>query len=330
MSFRKLVTTALLATPLAIPLGFAAAPASAQDVYPSRPIRLVVPQSAGSGGDVVARLLGERIGQTLGQSVVIDNRPGANGIIGASYVAKQPADGYTVMLAGVSQVSFNQHLYASLPYDAQKDFTFISPVVDTPFVLVASKASGIDSIKHFVEKARTKPGGLSYGSAGVGNSTHLAMEMLADKLGLKLTHVAYKGSGPALTGVIGGEVDAMVSVLGAALPQITGGNVVPLAILGQQRASQLPNVPTAREAGVDVPVMPGWYALLGPANMDPKIVNRLNAAVQSFLNDPQVRTKLASLYLDPLTGSADAIRKRALTDSRVWGDFIARRGIQNS
>lgn len=323
--FRKLATTALLTS-----FAFAAMPASAEDAYPSRPIRLVVPQSAGSGGDVVARLLGEKLGQSLGQSIVIDNRPGANGIIGAGYVAKQPADGYTVMLAGVSQVSFNQHLYTSLPYDAQKDFTFIAPVVDTPFVLVVSKASGITSVKSFIEKAKTKPGGLSYGSAGVGNSTHLAMEMLADKLGLKMTHVAYKGSGPALTGVIGGEVDAMVSVFGAALPQITGGTVVPVAIVGQKRAPQLPNVPTVKEAGLDVPVMPGWYALLGPADMDPKIVAKLNAAVQSFLADPQIKSKLASLYLDPLTGSADAIKKRAVTDSKVWGDFITKRGIQNN
>ncbi|CAG9168655.1 tripartite tricarboxylate transporter substrate binding protein [Cupriavidus respiraculi] len=323
--FRPLISAALAGV-----FAFTAAGVQAQEGFPNRPIRLVVPQSAGSGGDVVARLLGEKLGKDLGQSVVVDNRPGANGIIGASFVAKQPADGYTVLLAGVSQVSFNQHLYKSLPYDAQKDFTFIAPVVDTPFVLVASKASGITSMAGFIEKAKTKPGGLSYGSAGVGNSTHLAMEMLADKAGIKLTHVAYKGSGPALTGVIGGEVDAMVSVLGAALPQIGGGNVVPVAIVGQKRAQQLPNVPTVREAGLDVPVMPGWYALLGPADMDPKIVARLNASVQAFLNDAQVRNKLAGLYLEPLSGSAGAIKQRAVSDAKVWGDFIQQRGIQNS
>lgn len=325
--YRRILSAALVAAAT-----LQAVPASAQDSYPTRPVRLVVPQSAGSGGDVVARLLGEKLGQELGQSIVVDNRPGANGIIGASFVAKQPPDGYSVMLAGVSQISFNQHLYASLPYNAQKDFTFIAPVVDTPFVLVVSKASGITSMQGFIERAKQKEkaGGLSYGSAGVGNSTHLAMEMIADKLGIKMTHVAYKGSGPALTGVIGGEVDAMVSVLGAALPQITGGNVVPVAIVGQQRAKQLPNVPTMKEAGVEVPVMPGWYALVGPAGMDQKVVARLNAAVQSFLADPQVKAKLAALYLDPLTGSAESIRQRAVTDSRVWGDFISKRGIQNS
>ncbi|WP_354683325.1 tripartite tricarboxylate transporter substrate binding protein [Cupriavidus necator] len=323
--YRRLFSLALVSAAL-----MHAVPGSAQEGYPDRPIRLVVPQSAGSGADVVARLLGQKLGQELHQSIVVDNRPGANGIIGASFVAKQPSDGYSLMLAGVSQISFNQHLYASLPYNAQKDFTFVAPVVDTPFVLVVSKASGITSVQSFIEKAKQKTGGLTYGSAGVGNSTHLAMEMIGDKLGIKMTHVAYKGSGPALTGVIGGEVDAMVSVLGAALPQITGGNVVPLAIVGQKRAKELPNVPTIKEAGVDTPVMPGWYALVGPAGMDPKVVAKLNSAVQAFLADPQVKVKLASLYLDPIAGSADTIKQRALTDSRVWGDFIRKRGIRNS
>lgn len=322
--YRLLISATLAAT-------FAMSPAAAMAAdYPDRPIRLVVPQSAGSGGDVVARLLAEKLGAELGQSIVVDNRPGANGIVGTAFVAKQPADGYTLLLTGVSQVSFNQHLYRSLAYDPQKDFTYIAPVVDTPFVLVASKASGIRSMASFLDKARAKPGGLTFSSAGVGNSTHLAMEMLADKAGIKLTHVAYKGSGPALTGVIAGEVDAMVSVLGTALPQIASGNVVPVAVIGDQRVPQLPNVPTAREAGLDLPVMPAWYALLGPADMDPRIVARLNASVQRFLADPRIRSKLAALYLDPLTGSADAIKQRALSDSKTWGDFIRKRGIQNS
>ncbi|WP_454727459.1 MULTISPECIES: Bug family tripartite tricarboxylate transporter substrate binding protein [Cupriavidus] len=304
--------------------------AQAEDAFPSRPVRMIVPQSAGSGGDVVARLLSDRLSQDLGQSIVVDNRPGANGIVAMSTVAKAPPDGYTVLLTGVSQISFNPHLYASLPYNPQKDYTFISPVVDTPFVLVASKASGITSAQSFIDKARQKPGGLTFSSAGVGNSTHLAMEVVADKLNLKMTHVAYKGSGPALTGVVAGEVDAMVSVLGAALPQITGGTVVPVAIVGAQRVKELPNVPTLKEAGIDAPLMPSWYALVGPAGMDPKIVTRLNAAVQSALADPQVRAKLASLYLFPVVGTADAIQRRAVTESKVWGDFIRKRGIQSS
>ncbi|WP_237380463.1 MULTISPECIES: tripartite tricarboxylate transporter substrate binding protein [unclassified Cupriavidus] len=304
--------------------------AHADESFPNRPIRMIVPQSAGSGGDVVARLLGERLSQDLGQSIVVDNRPGANGIVAMSTVAKAQPDGYTVLLTGVSQLSFNPHLYATLPYDPQKDYTFISPVVDTPFVLLASKASGITSVQSFIDKAKTKPGGLSFSSAGVGNSTHLAMEVVADKLGLKMTHVAYKGSGPALTGVVAGEVDAMVSVLGAALPQVTGGTVVPVMIIGQNRVKELPNVPTVKEAGIDVPLMPSWYALVGPAGLDAKTVAKLNAAVQAALADPQVKAKLSALYLYPVVGSPAQIKQRAASESKVWGDFIRKRGIQSS
>lgn len=323
--YRRLMVSAFIASAV-----LCHGAAQAQDAYPNRPIRMIVPQSAGSGGDVVARLLSDRLSQDLGQSIVVDNRPGANGIVAMSTVAKAAPDGYTVLLTGVSQISFNPHLYASLPYNPQKDYTFISPVVDTPFVIVASKASGITSVQSLMDKARHKAGGLTFSSAGVGNSTHLAMEVVADKLGLKMTHVAYKGSGPALTGVVAGEVDVMVSVLGAALPQVTGGTVVPVAIVGPQRVKELPNVPTLKEAGVDVPLMPSWYALVGPAGLDAKIVARLNTAVQAALADPQIKAKLASLYLFPVVGSADAIRQRASSESKVWGDFIRKRGIQAS
>lgn len=323
--YRLLISAALAAT-----FAMTSTAATAADAYPDRPIRLIVPQSAGSGGDVVARLLADKLGAELGQSIVVDNRAGANGIVGTAFVAKQPADGYTLLLTGASQVTFNQHLYKSLAYDPQKDFTYIAPVVDTPFVVVASKASGISSMASFIDKARAKPGGLTFSSAGVGNSTHLAMEVLADKAGVKMTHVAYKGSGPALTGVIAGEVDAMVSVLGTALPQIASGNVVPVAVIGDKRVPQLPNVPTVKEAGLTLPAIPAWYALLGPANLDPKIVSRLNQAVQRFLADPQVRGKLAGLYLDPVSGSAESIKQRAFGESKTWGEVIRKLGIQNS
>ncbi|RCJ05620.1 Bug family tripartite tricarboxylate transporter substrate binding protein [Cupriavidus necator] len=323
--YRRLIASALIGSAV-----LCHGSAQAEDAFPNRPIRMIVPQSAGSGGDVVARLIGDRLSQDLGQSIVVDNRPGANGIVAMTTVAKAQPDGYTVLLAGVSQISFNPHLYASLPYNPQNDYTFISPVVDTPFVLVASKASGITSVQSFVDKARHKPGGLTFSSAGVGNSTHLAMEVVAEKLGLKMTHAAYKGSGPALTGVVAGEVDAMVSVLAAALPQVTGGTVVPLAIIGQQRVKELPNVPTLKEAGIDVPLMPSWYALVGPAGMDPRTVSKLNAAVQAALADPRFKTKLSALYLYPVVGSSDAIRQRAMSESKIWGEFIRKRGIQSS
>ncbi|SEI60502.1 Tripartite-type tricarboxylate transporter, receptor component TctC [Achromobacter sp. NFACC18-2] len=304
-----------------------AAQAGATEGFPNHPVRLIVPQSAGSGGDVVARLLGEKIGAVLGQSVVVENRPGANGIIAASFVAKAPADGYTLMLAGVSQMSFNPRLYKSLAYQADKDFTYISPVVDTPFLLVASKSSGIKSLKELQTAAKAKPGALSFASAGAGNSTHLSTEMIAEAAGIKLMHVPFKGSGPALNAVLGGQVDLMTSVLGAALPQVKAGNLVPLAVLAESRAPDLPDVPTLREAGLQAPVMPGWFAVVGPAAMDKDVVSRLNAAVQASLADNAIQERLRALYLVPIPGTAQDIARRAATDAEVWGAFIQRAGV---
>ncbi|AOB33919.1 ABC transporter substrate-binding protein [Bordetella sp. H567] len=303
-------------------------PASAQAAYPEHPIRLVVPQSAGSGGDVVARLLSDKVGSLLGAPVVVENKPGANGIVAASAVAKSPADGYTLLLAGVSLMSFNPKLYKNLSYDADKDFTYVAPVVDTPFVLVAGKSSPYKSLAQLITKAKAAPDSVTYASAGAGNSTHLATEMMASATGIKLKHVPYKGSGPALNAVIGGQVDLMTSVLGSALPQILGNNITPLAVLAEHRAPDLPDVPTLKEAGVDAPTMPGWFAVVGPAGLDAAVVTKLNKAFQSAVDDPAINKKLKDLYFVPLRGSAEQMRARASSDAQVWGSFIERSGVQ--
>ncbi|MGV2895509.1 Bug family tripartite tricarboxylate transporter substrate binding protein [Achromobacter sp. AGC78] len=319
---------AVLVSALAF-IGHAAqAQAQAQPAYPDHPVRLIVPQSAGSGADVVARLLSEKMASALGASVVVENKPGANGIVATSYVAKAPADGYTLLLAGVSQMSFNPKLYKSLPYDANKDFTYIAPVVDTPFVLVAGKNSPYKNLPQLLAAAKATPDSITFASAGAGNSTHLSTEMIAAGAGIKLRHVPYKGSGPALNAVIGGQVDVMTSVLGSALPQIEAGNVIPLAILAEQRASDLPNVPTLKEAGIQAPAMPGWFALVGPAGTDGAIVSKLNGAIQAAIADPAVNKRLKDLYFVPMTGSADAMRARAENDAKVWGEFITSTGVQ--
>lgn len=302
--------------------------AHAQPSYPDHAVRLVVPQSAGSGADVVARLISEKLASGLGASVVVENKPGANGIVATSYVAKSPADGYTLLLTGVSQMSFNPKLYKNLPYDADRDFTYIAPVVDTPFVLVAGKNSPYTTLPKLLAAARAKPDYVTFASAGAGNSTHLSTEMIADGAAIKLKHVPYKGSGPALNAVIGGQVDLMTSVLGSALPQIQGGNVIPLAVLADQRATDLPDVPTLKEAGIEAPAMPGWFAVVGPAGLDPSVVKKVNEAVQAAINDPAINKKLKDLYFIPLAGTAEQMRARADEDARVWGEFIARTGIQ--
>jgi tripartite-type tricarboxylate transporter receptor subunit TctC len=305
-----------------------APPAARADAYPDHPVRLIVPQSAGSGGDVVARLMADKMGVALAASVVVENRPGANGIVAMSYVAKAPADGYTLLLAGVSQMSFNPALYKALPYDPAKDYTYVAPVVDTPFVLLANKDVAYKTLSQLIAAAKAAPGRITFASAGAGNSTHLSTEMIASGAGIQLKHIPYKGSAPALNAVIGGQVELMTSVLGSALPQIRAGNVVPLAVLADRRAADLPDVPTVKEAGLTVPPMPGWFAIVGPAGMAKTVTDKLNAAVQTAIADPAVSKKLEELYFVPLQGSAEQMRTRAAEDAKFWGAFIAKTGIR--
>lgn len=312
----------LLALSLAAVAVFHSGVSTAQDSYPNRPIRIIVPQAAGSGGDLLARLMAEKVGPRIGQSIVVENRPGANGVLAANFVKADTSAGYTLLLTGVSVLSFNQSLYRQLPYRPLEDFAYIAPVADTAFIFVASKASGIASFKDFLDRAKRRDGAVNYASAGVGNSSHLAAEMIAARTGTKLTHVPYKGSTPILMALQTGEVEVTVGIPNSAGPLIRDGRAVGLAVMGDQRLSELPNVPTFKELGFPVPAMPGWYALVGPANMKPEHVAKLNQQVQDFLNDPETKSKLASMALTPIPGTAQQIRARAAADAEVWGDLI--------
>lgn len=297
--------------------------------YPTRPIKLVIPQAPGSGADVVGRMLAEHMTNTLKQPVVVDNKPGANGIIASQFVQREPADGYTLMLTSVSLVSFNQFLYKNVPYDPLKDFTFIAPVADAGFVLVASVNSGIKSWDDLVKKAKAKPDDVKFASAGIGNSTHLYSEMIGARSDMKLRHIPYKSSGPALMAVVSGEADLMTVTTATGLAQIKGGKVVALAQSGEKRSPQLPDTPLLKELAPNLPALPGWYALIGPAKMEPKITEKIAGAVNQFLKDPPVAQKLTDLFLFPIPGTPTDIQKRAENEAKVWGGFIRDLNIQN-
>jgi tripartite-type tricarboxylate transporter receptor subunit TctC len=318
---RSAIALATLALALAAPL------VQAQD-YPSRPIKLVLPQPPGSGSDLVGRMLADKMAQELKQPVVVDNRPGANGVLAQQIVVKEPGDGYTLMLTSVSLVSFNQFMYKNVPFDPVKDFTFIAPVADASFVLVASNASGIKSWADLVRRAKDKPDAITYASGGIGNSTHLYTEMIARRSGMSLRHIPYKGSGPALMATVSGETDVMVSTTAVALPQVQAGRIVALAQSGDARAAQLPDVPLLKELNAQVPALPGWYALVGPAKMDPKVVQKLSTAVNNFLADPAVKAKLVEQFLFPIPGTPAQIQKRGETEANLWGGLIRELKIQ--
>jgi tripartite-type tricarboxylate transporter receptor subunit TctC len=301
--------------------------AFAQD-YPTRPVKLVVPQATGSGGDIVARLMADHMSKDLGQTVFVDNKPGANGIVGSADVAHAAPDGYTIELTSVSIAAFNQFMYKSVPYDAMKDFTYIAPVADASFLVVASTKSGIKTWDDFVKKAKANPDTLTFGSAGAGNSTHLYMEMIGRKAGLKLRHIPYKGSAPALMSIVAGETDVMVVPTVVAFAQLQAGKLVALAQSGDKRSPKMPDIPLLKELNADVPPLPGWYAVVGPAKMDPKVVQKLAAAVNAFLKDPAMAAKLNDQYLQPIPGTPEGIQRRAEQEAKVWGGLIRELNIQ--
>jgi tripartite-type tricarboxylate transporter receptor subunit TctC len=320
---RRLLLSSLASLALVSACGLAAA----QD-FPSRPIKLVIPQAPGSGADVVGRMLADFMARELKQSVVVDNKPGANGIIASQMVQREPADGYTLLLTSVSLVSFNQFLYKNVPYDPLKDFTFVAPVADAGFALVASNNSGIKSWDDLVKKAKAQPEGLTFASAGLGNSTHLYSEMIALRSGFKLRHIPYKSSGPALMAVVSGEADLMTVTTATGLAQIKAGKVVGLAQSGDVRSPQLPDLPLLKELAPSIPALPGWYALVAPAKMDPRVTQKLATVVNHFLSDPAMKQKLVDQFLFPIPGTPADIQKRAENEARVWGGLIRDLKIQ--
>lgn len=315
---------------VALTLASAGACALAQPAYPSRAITLVVPVAAGGAADALARTWAERVGHSLGQPVVVDNRPGANGSVAASYVAKQAPNGYTILFASTSNMSLNPFSYKSLSYDPMKDFDPVLMLAGTSQVLVTSAATGIRSLDDLVKAAKAKPGGLDFGSAGKGNSTHLNIEFLAQHYGLQMTHVPYKGAAPAMVGLIGGETQLVADAVVSVVPQVKGGRVVPLLIFGSQRSAAFPGVPTIFEAGLKDYPAGGWYGLMVPKGTPKEVVARLNNETVKFWADPGVKQRMAALYMDPPSAlGPEAVTQTMKNEAAIWGPVITRLGIQN-
>lgn len=311
-------------------LMLACVPAHAQQAYPSRAITLVVPVAAGGAADALARAWADHAGKSLGQSVVVDNKPGANGGVAAAYVAKQPPNGYTVLFGSTSNMSLNPFSYKSLSYDPLKDFDPVSMLAGTSQVLVTNTASGIQSLDDLVKRAKARPGELNYGSAGKGNSTHLNVEFLAQHFGLQMTHVPYKGAAPAMVGLIGGETQLVADAVVSVVPQMKGGRVVPLVVFGSQRSPAMPHVPTVYEAGLKDFPAGGWYGLMVPRGTPGPAIALLTEETRKFWADPSVRQRMDTLYMDPPTAlGPDAVTQTMRKEAAVWGPIITRLGISN-
>lgn len=266
--------------------------------YPSRPITLVVPYPAGGSADILGRLVGQKLSTKIGQPVVVENKGGAGTAIGARAVAEAQADGYTLLMGTVSSQAINPAM-AKVGYDPVKDFTPVAPVASIPFVLVANPASPYHSVADVIAAAKVSPGTLSYASAGPGTSNHLAGEMLANAAKVKLLHVPYRGSAPALADVLANHVPLMFDLQTTSLPQIRTGKLRPLAMTSAQRSSLLPDVPTVAESGLPGFEVSAWFGVFAPAAVPPAIVNQLNAALMAVLKTPESEKGLREIGTDP-------------------------------
>ena len=296
-SSRRAVLVVLL---LGIASGAGLGPAFAQP-FPSRPIRLVVPFPPGGPTDIVARPLAQMLGESLKQSVIVDNRGGAGGLIGADLVAKSPPDGYTLLMGTVGTNAINGALYRKLPYDPVRDFTPITLVASAPIAVVVNPRAGIASVKDLIAQAKSNPGKMSFGSAGNGTPGHLTGEMFATAAGVSLQHVPYKGSAPAITDLLGNQIPMMFDPLQSVIQHVRSGKLRALAISGRNRSPALPDVPTLGEAGVKDFESTAWWAVFGPANMPAEIARTLRNEIERIVRSDTFEQKLGNLGVQPST-----------------------------
>ena len=304
-----------------------AAPAHAQE-FPSRIIRLVVAFPAGGPTDFVARILADKMKALLGQTVLIENKPGANAAIGADYVAKSEPDGYTLFFTTMGAVAINPNMRADLPYDPVKDFAPVTMVVNTPEVLVVNTDLPVKTATDLADYARAQPDGITMGSTGVGSPPHLALELYRSAAKIKVVHVPYRGAAPALTDLLGGQIQALFLDLPVAMPQISGGKIKPIAMASARRAEVLPDVTTVDEQGLPGVYADNWYALFAPVRTPAPVVAKLRDAVTAALNDPDVKRKLVQSGAPPASGSSEDLSAMLKAELARWGKVIRENGIK--
>jgi tripartite-type tricarboxylate transporter receptor subunit TctC len=299
----------------------------AQATWPSAPIKLVVPFAPGGSNDNIARVLAEKLGARLGQTVVIENKGGGGGTIGTDFVAKSAPDGYTLLFASTS-ITTNAAAGKKLPYDPVKDLEPIGEIAAGPFAVVVSSDSKIKTMRELVDAARAKPGSISYGSAGIGGMNHLGTELLASAAKIELLHVPYKGIGPAFTDLLGGNLQMLLPSLASVMPHIKGGKMRGLATTGAQRSPLAPDLPTVAEAGVPGFQLEVWWGLLAPARTPPAVVKRINEELNVVLAQPELREVLAREGATPKPGTSEQFAGLIRFELTRWSKLIKDSKIQ--
>ena len=311
-------------------LAAAGAPATqAQDNYPTRPVRVVIAFPPGGPTDFVGRLVTDKMSAELGQRVYIENRPGAAGTVGADNVAKADPDGYSLFLTTSGAVTIAPHIQ-SVPYDPLRDFAPVALVTKVTEVLVVTPKLGIKTVKELIALAKDKPGAVSFASTGIGSPPHLAQELLDVSANVKFLHVPYRGAAPALTDLLGGQVQVLAADLPVLIAQIQAGALVPIGAAADKRDALLPDVPTLTEQGYPNTEASNWYALLAPAKTPPALVAKLNKAVIDALNDPEVHEKLVKAGATPVGGTPESLGAFMKSEYEKWGKVVAERGIKDT
>jgi len=305
---------------------FACGVAGAQE-YPTRPIRLIAPFAPGGPTDLFARLMGAKLGERLGQPVLVENRPGAGGSVGAEAAAKASPDGYTLVLVS-SSFAVNATLYPKLPYDTLKDFAPVTLLASAPFLLAANQGVPAGSVRELIAYAKANPGKLNYGSGGSGSGPHIVAELFKSEAGVNIVHIPYKGTGPLIAALVAGDVQLAFGNIFALVPQIKSGRLKAIAVTGRERSSALPEVPTVAESGLPGFEAVGVHGLLAPAGTPRRIVDKLNAECVAILRSPEVRSQLASEGAEPVGNTPEQYAAHIAAEVQKWGRLVRERGIR--
>jgi tripartite-type tricarboxylate transporter receptor subunit TctC len=319
---RKLAVALMLAC-----LAFPAGPVRA-DEYPSHPIRLIVPFAAGGAADTVARIIGKRLGDALGQTVVVEDRGGGGGLIGTELVKNSDADGYTLLLGQSGPISINPGIYPKLPYDPEKDFVPITMTTSYPYVLVVNPSLGVKTVAELVALARSKPGQLNYGTTGLGSSNHLVTELFDNKAGITMTHIPYRGTSLAVADLIAGQVQVVFADPVSALAQVRAGTLVALAVTSKERSPVAPDLPTIAESGYPGFNAIAWHGILAPAGTPPAIVDRIYAIIGKALQDPATIKLIEQQAIQIVGSSPQAFAGFIKQDIVLWKDVAQQAKIE--
>jgi len=296
--------------------------------YPSRPIHFIVPYPAGGPLDTIARLLGQKVSENVKQPVIVENKPGAGGNIGADFVAKSPPDGYAILMGAVATHAINPTLYANIPYDPVRDFAPITQVASTPNVLVVNPSIPASNVKEFVAYAKANPGKLNFGSGSTGSAGHLAGELFKSMAGVDMTHIPYKGAAPAMQDLIGGQIQLMFDNLASALTQVRAGKVKALAVTTAKRSSLAPDLPTIAESGLPGFDISTWFGIFAPGGTPPEVVARLNTEFTRALAMPDIREKMLNLGAEPVSSTPEQFAAYIRSEAEKYARVVKASGAK--